>query len=67
MTTAPSYRKTNPADAPILLLAINSDELPRAKVDEIAENVVSPLLSTLPGVAEVSIYALADLCGARRA
>lgn len=56
MTTAPSYRKTNPADAPILLLAINSDELPRAKVDEIAENVVSPLLSTLPGVAEVSIY-----------
>ncbi|WP_165221008.1 efflux RND transporter permease subunit [Affinirhizobium pseudoryzae] len=56
MTTAPSYRKTNPADAPILLLAINSDELPRSKVDEIAENIVSPLLSTLPGVAEVSIY-----------
>ncbi len=56
MTTAPSYRKTNPADAPILLLTINSDELPRSKVDEIAEDVISPLLSTLPGVAEVSIY-----------
>jgi HAE1 family hydrophobic/amphiphilic exporter-1 len=56
MTTSPSYRKTNPADAPILLLAINSDELPRSKVDAIAENVISPLLSTLPGVAEVSIY-----------
>ncbi|WP_137132779.1 efflux RND transporter permease subunit [Rhizobium sp. FY34] len=56
MTTPPSYRKTNPADAPILLLAVNSDELPRSKVDEIAENVISPLLSTLSGVAEVSIY-----------
>jgi hydrophobic/amphiphilic exporter-1 (mainly G- bacteria), HAE1 family len=56
MTTTPSYRKTNPADAPILLLAVNSDELPRSKVDEIAENVISPLLSTLTGVAEVSIY-----------
>jgi len=56
MTTAPSYRKTNPADAPVLLLAISSDEMPRSKVDEIAENVVSPLLSTLDGVAEVSIF-----------
>lgn len=56
MTTPPSYRKTNPADAPILLLTINSDELPRSKVDEIAQNVISPLLSTLSGVAEVSIY-----------
>ncbi|TRL36702.1 efflux RND transporter permease subunit [Rhizobium straminoryzae] len=56
MTTAPSYRKTNPADAPILLLTVGSDELPRSKVDEIAEDVISPLLSTLPGVAEVSIY-----------
>ncbi|MCO5730877.1 efflux RND transporter permease subunit [Rhizobium sp. SSA_523] len=56
MTTAPSYRKTNPADAPILLLTIDSGEMPRSKVDEIAQNVVSPLLSTLPGVAEVGIY-----------
>ncbi|MFD1746514.1 efflux RND transporter permease subunit [Rhizobium helianthi] len=56
MSTPPSYRKTNPADAPILLLTINSDELPRSKVDEIAQNVVSPLLSTLSGVAEVGVY-----------
>ncbi|WP_377295671.1 efflux RND transporter permease subunit [Rhizobium sp. SGZ-381] len=56
MTTAPSYRKTNPADAPILLLTINSNEMPRSKVDDIAQNVISPLLSTLSGVAEVSIY-----------
>ncbi|MBB4007344.1 efflux RND transporter permease subunit [Allorhizobium taibaishanense] len=56
MTTDPSYRKTNPADAPILLLAINSDEMPRSQVDSIAENIISPLLSTLNGVAQVSIY-----------
>ncbi len=56
MTTAPSYRKTNPADAPVLLLTVKSDSLPPSKVDEIAENVISPTLSTLPGVAEVSIF-----------
>jgi HAE1 family hydrophobic/amphiphilic exporter-1 len=56
MTTAPSYRKTNPADAPVLLLAVRSDAMPASKVDEIAENVLSPALSTLSGVAEVTIY-----------
>ena len=56
MTTPPSYRKTNPADAPVLLLAVRGDNLPPSKVDEIAEDVLSPALSTLPGVAEVSIY-----------
>ncbi len=56
MTTAPSYRKTNPADAPVLLLAVNSKEMPASKVDDIAENVISPLLSTISGVAQVSIY-----------
>jgi hydrophobic/amphiphilic exporter-1 (mainly G- bacteria), HAE1 family len=56
MTTSPSYRKSNPADAPVLLLAVNSDEMPRSQVDSIAENIISPLLSTLNGVAQVSIY-----------
>jgi len=56
MTTPPSYRKTNPVDAPVLLLAVKSDTLPRSKIDEIAEDVLSPSLSTLPGVAEVSIF-----------
>ena len=56
MTTTPSYRKTNPADAPVLLLAVNSKEMPTSKLDEIAENIISPLLSTISGVAQVSIY-----------
>jgi hydrophobic/amphiphilic exporter-1 (mainly G- bacteria), HAE1 family len=56
MTTPPSYRKTNPADAPIMLLAVQSDTMPRSKLDEIAEDIISPSLSTLPGVAEVSVF-----------
>ncbi len=56
MTTPPSYRKTNPADAPVMLLAVQSDTMPRSKLDEIAENIISPTLSTLPGVAEVSVF-----------
>ncbi|WP_337266419.1 efflux RND transporter permease subunit [Oryzifoliimicrobium ureilyticus] len=56
LTTPPSYRKTNPADAPVLLLAVASDTMPRSKVDDIAENIISPTLSTLSGVAEVNVY-----------
>ncbi|MFP5077923.1 efflux RND transporter permease subunit [Rhizobium sp. YIM 134829] len=56
MTTPPSYRKTNPADAPVMLLAVRSDTMPRSKLDDIAENIISPSLSTLPGVAEVTVY-----------
>ncbi|MBI1213111.1 MAG: acriflavine resistance protein B [Alphaproteobacteria bacterium] len=56
MTTAPSYRKVNPADQPILLLAITSNTLPMTQLDDFAEQVISPALSTLPGVAQVTIY-----------
>ena len=56
LTTPPGYRKTNPADAPIMLLAVQSDTMPRSKLDEIAEDIISPSLSTLPGVAQVTVY-----------
>ncbi|WP_455274789.1 efflux RND transporter permease subunit [Rhizobium herbae] len=56
MTTPPSYRKSNPADAPVMLLAVQSDAMPYSKLDEIAEDVISPSLSTLPGVAEVNVF-----------
>lgn len=55
MTTPPSYRKTNPADAPVMLLAVQSEAMPRSKLDEIAEDVISPALSALPGVAGVDV------------
>ncbi len=56
MTTPPSYRKVNPADQPILILSIKSESLPLSRLDDIAQQVISPNLSTLPGVAQVSIY-----------
>jgi HAE1 family hydrophobic/amphiphilic exporter-1 len=40
----------------VMLLAVQSDTMPRSKLDEIAENIISPTLSTLPGVAEVSVF-----------
>jgi hydrophobic/amphiphilic exporter-1 (mainly G- bacteria), HAE1 family len=56
MTSPPSYRKANPADAPILLLDLVSDGTPLTEVDDLAENVVSPALSTIQGVAQAQVY-----------
>ncbi len=56
MTEPPSYRKVNPADAPVLLLAVKSNLISLTDLDAIAENVLSPTLSTVDGVAQVSIF-----------
>src|SRR5919112_2165872 len=56
MTTPPSYRKLNPADAPVLLLALQSDTQPLSKLDAFAQTVISPTLSTINGVGQVQIY-----------
>ncbi|MER9562190.1 efflux RND transporter permease subunit [Mesorhizobium sp. M0571] len=56
MTSPPSYRKVNPADAPILLMSLVSDTIPLTDLDAFAENVISPSLSTIDGVAQVSIF-----------
>ncbi|WP_037392330.1 efflux RND transporter permease subunit, partial [Sinorhizobium fredii] len=56
MPSPPSFRKVNPADAPVLLLALKSDTVPLTKLDAFAQQVISPSLSTLEGVAEVSIF-----------
>jgi HAE1 family hydrophobic/amphiphilic exporter-1 len=56
MTDPPSYRKVNPADAPILILSLVSDTIPMTDLDAFAENVISPSLSTIDGVAQVLIF-----------
>ncbi len=56
MTTPPSYRKVNPADAPILLLALQSDTEPLSELDAFAQKVISPALSTIDGVGQVQIF-----------
>jgi HAE1 family hydrophobic/amphiphilic exporter-1 len=56
MTTPPSYRKVNPADAPVLLLALTSDLAPMSELDAFAQQVISPSLSTIEGVAQVLVF-----------
>lgn len=56
LTTAPSYRKVNPADAPVLVLGLTSPSLSLSELNEYAENLISPTLSTIDGVAQVQIY-----------
>jgi multidrug efflux pump len=51
----PIYSKTNPADTPILTLALTSTELPLSKVEDLADTRLAPKMSQLPGVGLVSI------------
>src|SRR5579871_6582898 len=51
----PIYSKTNPADAPILTLALTSDTLPLSKVEDIADTTLAQKISQLSGVGMVSI------------
>ena len=52
----PSYQKTNPAGAPILTLALTSDQVPLSRLDEYAETTIAQRLSTVSGVAQVLVY-----------
>ena len=55
MPNPPVYNKVNPADTPILTLAITSDTLPIVKVNDFADSVLAQKLSEIPGVGLVSI------------
>jgi HAE1 family hydrophobic/amphiphilic exporter-1 len=55
LTTPPTYRKINPADSPILILAVNSDTLPLTTVDDYADNFLAQQMSQITGVAQVVI------------
>ena len=56
MTQLPSYRKVNPADAPILFMAMNSPSMSMSELNDYAESLVGPSLSTIEGVAQVNVY-----------
>ena len=51
----PIYSKVNPADSPILTLALTSDSLPLTKVEDLADTTLAQKISQLPGVGLVSI------------
>ena len=52
----PTYRKTNPADAPILIIGVYSDSLPIDQVDDYADNMLVQQISQLDGVGQVIIF-----------
>src|SRR6202049_451508 len=56
MTVPPSFRKVNPADAPVLFLSVMSDTMPLSEVHEYADTIISQQISQLPGVAQVNIF-----------
>ena len=56
MTTPPTFRKTNPADAPVFYVSMTSKTLPLSKVDEYAESLLAQRLSMVDGVAQVNVF-----------
>ncbi len=56
MTNPPSYRKVNPADAPVLIMTMTSPSMDLSQISDYAENLISPTLSTIDGVAQVLVY-----------
>lgn len=56
MPSPPTFRKVNSADQPIIFLVLSSPTLPLSAVDEYAETLVAQRISSLPGVAQVSVY-----------
>jgi hydrophobic/amphiphilic exporter-1 (mainly G- bacteria), HAE1 family len=55
MPSPPSYRKVNPADAPVLILSLSSASLPLTVVDDSADTILAQQLSQISGVAQVTI------------
>jgi hydrophobic/amphiphilic exporter-1 (mainly G- bacteria), HAE1 family len=56
MPAPPSYKKVNPADQPILYMALSSPTQPLYVVDEYAQTTMAQRISTVPGVAQVGIF-----------
>jgi len=55
LPTRPSYRKVNPADAPILILSLTSTALPLSQVYDAANTILAQKISQVPGVGQVFV------------
>lgn len=56
MPGQPTYRKINPADAPILLLALTSDNIPPAQIYDAADSILAQKLAQVKGVGQVFVW-----------
>ena len=55
MPNPPTFKKVNPADMPIMFIALTSDSLPLSTLNDLGENVLLASLSTINGVAEIDL------------
>ncbi len=55
LPSPPTYRKVNPADAPVVILSVRSDVMPITAVTDYANNVIAQQLSQLPGISQVNV------------
>ncbi|MFA5914721.1 MAG: efflux RND transporter permease subunit [Burkholderiales bacterium] len=55
LPSPPTFRKTNPADLAIVVLAVQSDTLPLTQVNEYADTILAQQISQIPGVGDVGI------------
>jgi hydrophobic/amphiphilic exporter-1 (mainly G- bacteria), HAE1 family len=56
MPSPPTYQKVNPADQPIIYMAVGSKTLPLSTVDHYADTVMAQRISTISGVAQVQVF-----------
>ena len=56
LPSPPTYQKVNPADSPVLFLAMSSSTLPLSTVDDYAENLFAQRISMVEGVAQVGVF-----------
>jgi HAE1 family hydrophobic/amphiphilic exporter-1 len=56
MPSPPSMRKVNPADQPVLYLALSSATLALSEINEFADTVIAPRISMVSGVAQVMVF-----------
>src|SRR5262249_32274645 len=57
--SAPSFRKNNPNDDPIVTINLTSDTLPLSRLDDYAENIIAPRISMVSGVSQVQVMGAA--------
>jgi multidrug efflux pump len=55
LPTRPNWRKVNPADAPIMILSLTSDSIPKPKMYDVADSILAQKLSQVPGIGQVFV------------
>jgi multidrug efflux pump len=55
LPTRPNWRKVNPADAPIMILSLTSDSIPKARMYDVGDSVLAQKLSQVPGIGQVFV------------